>query len=298
MFLFAALIISLELAVGVVSTQPLYHAVSNNHVLADESIPADQPAPSSDTSSPPQDQGSPQPDASAPNSDSIPVQVDTTPSQGGSVNPSPTEAGPSPGETNPSPNRESGLSPTENVSPTGENAGTPSENNSLQEGTPIQQNKPTENPAIENSTIPAVNFLDNAIFQDKAQENLSSVLSDQTVNEVKEEEQNLEKATTPAEQTTVLLQNADNNVKLLDSNLKKNDFDDVSFNAVRLNDQIDKSLDTIQQLPPLEAEQLRTKIETVCKNAENALRPEQLVVPEDVEESLEITRGTCMALQK
>jgi len=293
MFLFAALIISLELAIGVVSTQPLHHAASNKYVLADEVAPSDS---SPSDSSPPQDNSSsPTSDSTPANSDSIPVQVDTTP-QGESANPSPAE-NLSPTEAGISPD-ESGLSPTESTSQPGENAGTPSENNSLQQGTPSQEKKPTENSAIENSTIPAVNFLDNVIFQDKAQENLASVLTQETVNEVTQEEQQLEKATTPEEQTAVLVQNANSNVQLLETNLKKNDFDDVSFNAVRLNDQIDRALDTIQQLPPAQAAELRTKIETVCKNTEDVLRPEQLVVPEDVEESLEITRGTCMAIQQ
>lgn len=172
--------------------------------------------------------------------------------------------------------------------------------------TEVQTETETESPPTEEPTDSppeqevgtSVQTLDPAIFSNVTEKSPADKLFEQTINEVQNENEQLDNAKTPQEQANLLVQFEANNVQTLNTNMNTNKFDDVAFTAEKLSYQIDKTIDIIQNLNPKDAQEFRNKIDTICKNTEYLLRPGELVVPESLEQTLEVTRGKCFNFEK
>ncbi len=264
----AAIILSLEIALGIFITLPaqkgnhaVYYDQTNGRILGESDTNPDQ-QPVDDTSQPSPDQASSdQTTQSQPETSvqtSEPVQV-----------------------------------PSDNSSAQQENSPRNTQNNLEQPNT-----NQSEQNTSQSQMNAAITALDSQVFPDVTNQNPSEQLSEQTVNEVKQQEKQLDSAQTPEEQANLLVNFESNNIQDINKNIVSNNFDDSAYSAERLSYQIDKSIDIIQQLPQAKAADLRNKIGAICKNAEYLLRPQQLVVPENVEQALEITRGKCFNFEK
>lgn len=181
------------------------------------------------------------------------------------------------------------------LTPTGEINTTPSQ--TAEESESINTEKNSQN-AIQTDVSKSLETADSKIFSNVSQNNSAENLSNDTIGELNHEEEQLKNTTTPQDQVQLLTQFASNNIQNLHENLTTDNVDDMAFNAQRLTHQIDKSIDLIQSLDQQDATKFKNKIDTICKNAEYVLRPSQLAVTEDVEETLEITRGKCFNLEK
>ena len=162
-------------------------------------------------------------------------------------------------------------------------------------------NLPTEEPTNlppEQKVGTSAQVLNSAVFPNLTETSPSDQLVKQTINEVKNENEQLDNAKTPQEQSNLLVQFETKNVQTLNTNMNTSQFNDLAFSAERLSSQIDKTVDISQNLSPKDAQEFRNEIDTICKNTEYLLRPGELVVPEGVEQSLEVTRGKCFNFEK
>ncbi len=75
-------------------------------------------------------------------------------------------------------------------------------------------------------------------------------------------------------------------------------FDDANFKMQRFTYQIDSALKVLQNPNATESGQIKNKLQALCDNAENVLRPQQLIIPEGSEQTLDTARGTCLSLQQ
>jgi len=119
-----------------------------------------------------------------------------------------------------------------------------------------------------------------------------------SVEEIKTEEVKIDQAKTPEEKTSLLIDFAKDKVKDINSSTDNNDFATTLFATQRLTDQIRKAQDTIQQLPPDKKTNLTKQLASFCRQADLLLRSNQLSVPEDIEQDIEIGRGKCLEVQE
>lgn len=152
--------------------------------------------------------------------------------------------------------------------------------------------------ALITETNADMSTLDSQVFPGITSQNPSEQLTEQTVNDVTQQENQLNNAKLPEEQLNLLTNFATNSIQNVNTNLRINQYDDMAYFAQRFSQQIDTSINTIAELPQAKAIEYRNKLSELCKNTEYLLRSEQLVVPEDTEQTLYITRGKCFNLVK
>ncbi len=261
-----AIIIAIEIIIGVVTIAPLgqtqhkniYNDTTHRNVLGESDNPDQQPT---DTPALSQD-GTTQQDQNPTN-----TQPETPPE-------APTQEGP--------------------PQQTGQETAPPPENSPAQ----IETTQALEETPLQGSSKATFQLLDSSVFPDVTVATPSDKLSEQTVTEVTQQNEQLDNAKTPQDQASLLVQFETSNVQNLNTNLKNNKFDDLAFNAERLSYQIDKTIDAIQSLNQTQSQEFRNKIDTICKNANYLLRPGELLVPEGLEQTIEITRGKCFNFEK
>jgi len=207
--------------------------------------------------------------------------------------------------------------PTEIVQPTSEDTVQPTSQEPTSQEPTVQQISPT--PQVSESqttngviTVDTQNkqnpppeelktnlqFLDTMVFTGFTPDNSAQTLDPKTVADVKSENQQLAAVESPQAQANLLVQFEAKDIQTINSNFKTNQFDDMAFNTGRLNSQIDKTIETIQNLPPNQAQAIRSKVSNICKSAEYLLRPGELVVSEDLEQTIQISRGKCFNFQQ
>jgi len=178
------------------------------------------------------------------------------------------------------------------ISPTPQVGESQTTNGDITIDTQINQNPPSEELKTN------LQFLDTMVFTDFTPDNFAQTLDPKTLAEVNNENQQLAAAQSPQDKADLLVQFESKGIQTINSNFKTNQFDDLAFNTARLNSQIDKTIETIQNLPPDQAQAIRSKISNICKSAEYLLRPGELVVSEDLEQAIQISRGKCFNFQQ
>ncbi len=123
----------------------------------------------------------------------------------------------------------------------------------------------------------------------------SESINPQAVDEVKKEEEVLDKINDPQKQTAQLLINSVDKIKDINQQIIKDDFASTNFASQRFNDQIDRALENINSLPKAQAQKLRVQLTKLCNQADLVLRNAELSVPEDLEQDLEINRSRCLS---
>ena len=292
------ILIAIEIIVGVITAMPpsrsgqvLLPNKTNRNILGESDEQTPTPTPEENTQPTPTPEESTQPTATPAETqptetpaEAQPTVAPTEAQQNSEVQPSPDQ--PTPDQANPQPtSEESQLQVTPEIT---------------------VQVTPTENPNLEthgktesqNNFDAALQKQDALFFPELSGVSTANTLSNQTVTNANNENKQLESTTTPQEKANMLVKFETNNLQTLHTNLKNSDFDDLAFNAGRLSHQIDKTIDTIQSLPPAESQAYRTKIDTICKNTDYLLRPSELALPESFEQAVQITRGKCFNFEK
>lgn len=169
---------------------------------------------------------------------------------------------------------------------------TPSESPSPTE-TPQPSEMPTttEETSSQMQTVAAGNIVTNSEDLVSAPEGISS----QAENKADQEDKSLENVT-PQQESSLLINYASDKISDINANIKTNDYSTASFLTQRLNDQINQTqniINTNSSAAPL-AKQNLIKF---CDKADLVLKTEQLAVPEELEQDIEIARAKCLNLQ-
>ncbi len=122
-------------------------------------------------------------------------------------------------------------------------------------------------------------------------------INHESIEEAQKEEKKLAEAQTPAEQTELLIHFAKDKVRDIDTFLRIDDFASTNFAVQRLSLDIDKALETIQTMPLFQQFSLKKQLTSFCKQADEILRSAELLVPEESEQDIEMSRGACLNSQ-
>lgn len=167
---------------------------------------------------------------------------------------------------------------------------TPLPTSQSEQPTPSSNNEPIQEPT------PAFDTSQNSASVLNPDDIVSSPehINPEIISSTQNEEEKLSKAQTPLEESKLLIEFAGNAIKNIDKTVKNDDFSSTSFIVSRLNDQIDDLTDNIQTLPSQQGTQIKKQLNTFCKQADLLLKNQQLSVPEDEEQDIEIIRGKCL----
>ncbi len=165
-------------------------------------------------------------------------------------------------------------------------------------------NKSTESPT---HAPPSTDETGNELNQESASSNTEILTSTdvltqpETINQeiVQKsalEEDMLAQASTKEQVGNILVQLANEKIDDINDSLSTKDFATVNYINQRLDNQIDAFTHNLQNLTLPQEQQLEQKFKIFSANAETELRSEQLVVPEGLEQDLEITRGKILSI--
>lgn len=122
-------------------------------------------------------------------------------------------------------------------------------------------------------------------------------LNNQSIDEVKKEDNQLAQTTDLTDQNKLLISFATDKVKNMTNFTKSDDFASTTFAAQRFNDQVDQAISNLSKLSPKEQSQAKVRLTNFCNQADSVIRSVQLSVPEGSEQDLEMARGQCQELQ-
>lgn len=117
------------------------------------------------------------------------------------------------------------------------------------------------------------------------------------IDKAGKEDQEIEAEQDPKQQTDSLINLAGEKVTDINQSISQNDFSTGSFLTQRLTNQIEKAQENLQKINPADKKSLEQKLKTFCKQADLGLKSEQLTVPEELEQDIEIARGLCLSVQ-
>ena len=256
--------------------------------------PADAPTPTENTPAP--DQTTPTTSAPVDNSSSSSPDSSAIFDQSNQPEPSPTP------EPTPAQNSTQSSPDALTTTPTSSQDSTAALNQILNNPAPapapdqnLQQNQPetTQPTQQESSVSQTVATLNPEEFTSSAEN-----INPQVVEEVKKEEGKLDQLTDPQQQVEQLVTNSVDKIQDIHQTIIKDDFTDTNFASQRFNDQLDRTVAGLSNLPPAQGKSLKQQLITLCqKTLDPILRNAELSVPEDIEQDLEMNRGRCLALQ-
>lgn len=125
----------------------------------------------------------------------------------------------------------------------------------------------------------------------------SENISDESVEKVKKEEEKLGESKNPQEEGSLLIDFSKDKIKDIDKFLRSDDFASTNFATLRLNVYLDRLVENIQKAPLSDGIGLKSKLKNFCKQADFILRSEELTIPEEAEQDVEIARGKCLETQ-
>ncbi len=125
-----------------------------------------------------------------------------------------------------------------------------------------------------------------------------SHIDTETIEKARIEDNQLANTEAPEAKTELLINFANESVDDVNTSLEKNNFSGVNFIVQRLDDQITNALNQLEQVAPDQQLALQAKIQKFSQLADSELRNQQLVVPEELEQDMEIVRGRLLLLQR
>lgn len=259
------------------------------------------------TQSQPQDQTSPQDFTSQPAATDQTQQ--STPQQSVSQTQDTTQqVQPTSDQTQPTANQSSSqaqtdLQPTsQDISPTSVSEVSPTESFVQTENVISPTPEPTEIPSVEgqldsqsvaeslanNQPVEVINT--NAVSGDLAISSTSEI-SQNIINTAEKNDSQIDTAQTPETKVNALLSSEQEDLQLFNTSLHDNNYSDASFLTQRLINNIQ----AIQSTTPLVANRIavKTQLITFCTDANAQLRTQQFMVPEELEQDIEIARSIC-----
>lgn len=197
------------------------------------------------------------------------------------------------------------ITPTETASPTPQEVQpiTPETQPTTQENPTMIPAEPSlsTNPTLisfPEDTLPITSETVNPVVMnpDDAINNTDNIASP-LVDTAKKEDDLLAKAS-PEDKTNLLVSFSNEDVRKINTNLASNSFASTAFLTQRLADnlvQAQRVLDTSQS-PNTQA--MKQTLRNFCQQTDSQLKTQQLQVPENLEQDIEIARGTCIILQQ
>lgn len=122
-------------------------------------------------------------------------------------------------------------------------------------------------------------------------------ISSKSIDEAKKEDDTIDQTTNPVEQNKLLINFATDKVKDMSNFTKSDDFASTNFAASRFNDQIDKAIGNLENLPAKDQVKLKKQLVNFCSQADKVLRTIELSVPQESEQDIQIARGQCQELE-
>ncbi|GEM_PF-1837013 len=272
--------------------QQAKHEVKN--VLGISQLAQDTEAPSSPPEAPAAEQlPAAEPPHAEPSSNPNPPPVnEALPS---TVAPQPESAA---GSSSPTPE----AAPPAVVSPPGPSGGSGSPGpTGVETPTSLPATLPEETGSVTPS--PTANSPESSVSQTEAILNPENVANNtehidkESVDAVKKEDDSISQAQTSDEKEKLLITFAKDKVNDIEKNLKEDDFTTTAFATTRLTDEIDRATQQIQQAPPAQREKLTQQVSVFCREADLQLKNQQLSVPEESEQDMEISRAKCFDYQ-
>lgn len=196
-----------------------------------------------------------------------PDQVQPVPEQ-----PAPSENPPQSTET-PAPESSSSANPQ---------TASPASSPQAQAQTPAEQTP--EQSASTSADLPILNT-------DELTNNLSQI-NPQSQEEAAKEDGQLTAITDPTVKAAALTTFASEKISDIDKFTRDQDFNSTAFAGQRLSDQIDQLKTLSSQIPT--NEQIQQKLSDLCQQTSTTLRTSQEIVPEELEQDMEMTRGQCL----
>lgn len=256
--------------------------VLGSSLLAQDATPTDTPTPDQPTDTP-------TPDQTQPTDTPIPTEQPTdTPAVADT--PTPDQIQPTDTPT---------LPPTEDISPTPtQEQNTPSPIDtiipSIDQISPTSTSESDTIPTSDSSLPPQINAV--IINPSDVLTNTDNI-NQSAINISNRQDEALALAVTPQEKTNLLISSAQNNVQEITTNLVSNDFTTTSFLTQRLVGELTQTQQVVQAAPAINQNQLQQEAKAFCQKVDFSLKTQQLQVPEELEQDIEIARGTCLNIQ-
>jgi len=153
--------------------------------------------------------------------------------------------------------------------------------------------KGSDQRSASDQSLPAAPAL---VVPDEIVTNVSQI-SSEAIEKAKIEENQIAAAKTPEAQSALIINFADEKVDDIGASLRKSNFAEVDFLIQRLNDQIDQAIDSVKHVSPEAQETLRKKLVKFSREADADLRNQELLVPEELEQDMEISRAKLLLIQ-
>ncbi len=123
-------------------------------------------------------------------------------------------------------------------------------------------------------------------------------ISSSVVNNAQKEDQLVQGTQDPQQKATLLTNFADNSLPTISDNLKSQDFSTVSYLVQRLSADVEQTQSIVSNTNnAITNQQVKQKLATFCNQADSSLKTQQLQVPENLEQDIEIVRGDCLITQ-
>lgn len=160
----------------------------------------------------------------------------------------------------------------------------------------------TPTPSIELTPVPTPSQeIDNTLNNNAVNGNtvISSAehVNEQALQTAQKENIDIAQIQNPSEQTTKILSVAKEKIMDMNQTITHGDFATTSFLTQRLTNQISSAKVNIQKVSSDQQHIVQQRIQSFCKQADLGLQTQQLVVPEALEQDIEVVRGLCISTQ-
>ena len=115
---------------------------------------------------------------------------------------------------------------------------------------------------------------------------------------VENQENQLAAIQDPVEKAGALIKFADEDISLIDQKVSPTDFASANILAQIITEHLDQALKQIGGLSFIQGRALKQKLAVIAEHADRIFRTEQLVVPEQMEQEFEITRGVFLNIKQ
>jgi hypothetical protein len=161
-------------------------------------------------------------------------------------------------------------------------------------------NNPVALPTVGQAILPieTQTVIASASILKSSDETLSSeTISPQILTQAKNEQQQINNASSPEIKSNLLVTFAQDKINTITTQTTSNNFFNTLATNQWLNQQIDTLIQNEKNLGQSKSALKTTQnVKTLCQNVDKTLRSAQLVVPEEFEQDLEISRSKCANL--
>ncbi len=169
--------------------------------------------------------------------------------------------------------------------------------------TPADQSKNTQTkstPEEQNANNPPKEFsnTESAALTDLGTNTNPENIGQTYVDKGQNEDGQLAQVETPAEAIPLLIDSANDNVNDVGDLIENGDFTSTNFTLQRINEQVDQALAYLGSLDSQKSAPLKKALIKFSEEADSMFRWQQLVVPENLEQDFEISRGQFLNIEQ